>query len=235
MRSEPQREGDERNGVGVMPGGGADASAADASAVAGVDGAGPVGGPGDAATPGALASDTGASGASDVGAVAIGGVVKWFDVTRGFGFAVADDARFGDVLIHFSVLQPHGRRSLPEGARVETLSVQRGRGYQAREVLTIDLTNAVEEPPRPQRSADRIDPATLIDEAGAFEDTTVKWFNRLKGYGFLIRESDGSDVFVHMETLRRAGIAGIEPDQRLRARIVAGRKGPLVVSVEATD
>uniref|UniRef100_UPI0013D6C73A cold-shock protein n=2 Tax=Pseudomonadota TaxID=1224 RepID=UPI0013D6C73A len=47
------------------------------------------------------------------------GVVKWFDVTRGFGFLVADDAAVGDILIHFTVLQDHGRRSLPEGARVE--------------------------------------------------------------------------------------------------------------------
>ena len=46
------------------------------------------------------------------------GVVKWFDVTRGFGFMVADDPAVGDILVHFSVVQPHGRRSLPEGARV---------------------------------------------------------------------------------------------------------------------
>jgi CspA family cold shock protein len=170
--------------------------------------------------------------AADPGAIAVSGVIKWFDVTRGFGFAVADDAALGDVLIHFSVLQAHGRRSLPEGARVDTLSVQRGRGYQAREVVAIDLSNAVEEAPRPARTVDRIDPVALIDTAGAYEDVAVKWFNRLKGYGFLVRQSDGGDVFVHMETLRRAGIAVIEPEQRLRARIVDGRKGPLAVSVE---
>jgi CspA family cold shock protein len=165
--------------------------------------------------------------------VAAGGTVKWFDVTRGFGFAVADDPALGDILIHFSVLQSHGRRSLPEGARVETRSVRRGRGYQAREIVAIDLSGAVEEPaPRPRRNDDRIDPVALIDAAGPFEPVVVKWFNRLKGYGFVVRMSDGADVFVHMETLRRAELAGVEPDEPLRARIVDGRKGPLAVAVE---
>ncbi|MEG3083449.1 cold shock domain-containing protein [Sphingomonas sp. PB2P12] len=163
---------------------------------------------------------------------AIGGVIKWFDVTRGFGFAVADDDAIGDILVHFSVLQPHGRRSLPEGARVETLSVQRGRGLQAREIVSIDMTNAVEETVRVPSFTDRVDPIAMIDAAGPFEPVVVKWFNRLKGYGFLVRGADGSDIFVHMETLRRAGIESVEPDQPLRARVVAGRKGPLAVAVD---
>ena len=174
-------------------------------------------------------------GVTDVGgdAIPLSGTIKWFDMTRGFGFAVCDDPSVGDILVHFSILQPHGRRSLPEGARVETLAVRRGRGYQAREIVSIDLSGAVEEPaPRRRQDDDRVDPVALIDDAGPFEAVAVKWFNRLKGYGFLVRGSDGSDVFVHMETLRRAGIAAVEPEQPLRARIVVGRKGPLAVAVE---
>ena len=159
------------------------------------------------------------------------GTVKWFDVTRGFGFLVDDD-QAGDILIHFSVLQPHGRRSLPEGARLECRAVHRQRGLQATEILSIDLSTAVEPAPRMRAEGDRIDPVAMLEDAGEFEPVAVKWFNRLKGYGFLVRGSDSADIFVHMETLRRAGLHEVEPDQQLRARIVDGRKGPLAVAVE---
>lgn len=159
------------------------------------------------------------------------GVVKWFDVTRGFGFVVADEGGLGDVLVHFTVLQEHGRRSLPEGARVECIAVRRQRGFQAREILSIDLTDAVEAPRA--RGGDRADRLKMVEAAGPFEPVTVKWFNRLKGYGFLVRGSDSSDIFVHMETLRRAEIEEVEPGDALQARIIDGDKGPLAVAVES--
>jgi cold shock protein len=166
---------------------------------------------------------------------AITGRVKWFDATRGFGFLVCDGVE-GDVLLHFSVLREHGRRSVPEGAIIEVVPVRQERGLQAKRVVSIDLSAALPQQPRSSMStSERADRKSLTDAAGAFEPVEVKWFNRVRGYGFLKRPDDsgGEDVFVHMETVRQAQLGDLEPGQMLQARIAPSGKG--LTAVELRD
>ena len=163
----------------------------------------------------------------------ITGRVKWFDATRGFGFLVSDEVE-GDVLLHFSVLREHGRRSVPEGALVECVPVRLERGLQAKRILSIDLSSAL---PQQSRSSippsERADRKALAEAAGEFEPVEVKWFNRVRGYGFVKRpeELGGEDVFVHMETVRSAQLPELQPGQRLEARIAPSGKGLTAVEL----
>ena len=159
------------------------------------------------------------------------GRVKWFDATRGFGFVVSDGID-GDILLHFSVLREHGRRSLPEGALVECVPTRLERGLQATRVLSIDLSGALPAPPKPPISAaERADRKALSEAAGEFESVEVKWFNRVRGYGFVNRSGETDDIFVHMETVRQAGLAELQPGQQLEARIAPSRKGLTAVEL----
>jgi CspA family cold shock protein len=138
------------------------------------------------------------------------------------------------VLLHFSVLREHGRRSVPEGATIECVPVRLDRGLQAKRVLSIDTSTALPQPVRSSiPAAERADRKALAESAGAFEPVEVKWFNRVRGYGFVKRPDDagGEDVFVHMETVRNSHLPELQPGQQLEARIAPSGKGLTAVEL----
>ncbi len=173
--------------------------------------------------------------------IIVRGTMKWFDPVRGYGFMVpAQPDGSSDVLVHYSLVREHGRRTLPEGATLTCAVVARDRGRQARRIIDIDLSTAIGPDPETaaSRTADRVNPQAMVDAAGPFETVAVKWFNRLKGYGFVVRSTagaDAEDIFIHMETVRRAGLAELLPGQALRVRVAPGHKGPLAVAAETVD
>lgn len=161
------------------------------------------------------------------------GRVKWFDVSKGYGFVIPDDGS-SDVLIHYNLLAPIGRKSLPEGATLR-LSVRHGaRGRQGATILDLDLSSATgpdHDRLPPPRGGHHQNPLDFLEQAGDFEPVQVRWFNRTRGYGFLLRNDGVTQIFIHMETVRRGGLEGLHPGEFLAARVHDGPRGALAVDI----
>ena len=186
------------------------------------DGIGPKG-PG-----GGLGIDRGSGGEigdETASVIELTGVIKWFDVSKGYGFIVPDNG-MPDILLHVTCLRRDGFQVAYEGARVVVEVLQRARGLQAFRVVSMDESTAVHPaqmpPPRTH---------VTVTATSGLERAQVKWFNRLRGFGFLTRGDGTADIFVHMETLRRYGFAELRPGQTVLVRFGPGPKGLMAAEV----
>ncbi|MCM5552171.1 cold-shock protein [Pleomorphomonas sp. NRK KF1] len=164
----------------------------------------------------------------DVGVevIEVAGVIKWFDVAKGFGFVVPDEPGLPDVLLHVTCLRRDGFQTAYEGSRVVCEAVRRQKGLQAMRVLSMDESTAVHPSQLPpSRTHVQVTPSSGL------EQVEVKWFNRVRGFGFLTRGDGSEDIFVHMETLRRFGITELRPGQRVLVRYGDGPKGKMVAEI----
>lgn len=159
-----------------------------------------------------------------------GAVVKWFNPEKGFGFVELEGGA-GDAFLHVSVLSRAGFTTVQPGTPMRVRTSAGQKGPQIAEVVSVEEGTIVptsSPPPRAPRAARPPPDLSATTEMRG----TVKWFNPEKGFGFVMPEGGGKDVFVHVSALGRGGLTSLEPNQSVRLQVAEGRRGPEAVSVE---
>jgi len=156
------------------------------------------------------------------------GKVKWYNALKRYGFVELSDGS-GDAFLHASAVVGVSIGALQPGVTIEFRTAPAQRGLQVTEVMSIDNSTAA--PPRPSRKSSRSPLDRQPLEASVQEMGTVKWYNVAKGFGFIVRDGGGKDVFVHVSALDRAGITDLNEGQRVFVGVAEGQKGPEAASI----
>ena len=166
------------------------------------------------------------------------GVVKFFNAQKGFGFVVRDDGG-EDVFVHISAVEQAGLSGLAEGQPLGFTLVDRGGRISATELKIEGEPMPVSDRPAPREpreggfGAPRSGGAGGAGGAGGPQRQltgekatgTVKFFNAMKGFGFIQRDDGQPDAFVHISAVERAGMSSLNEGDRLSFELEVDRRG----------
>lgn len=142
------------------------------------------------------------------------GVVKFFNSQKGFGFIQREDGG-EDVFVHISAVERAGLEGLAEGQQLEFNLVDRGGKVSAADLQVVgDVIPVAAKPAAPQRQL-----------TGEKATGTVKFFNAMKGFGFITRDDGRPDAFVHISAVERSGLRELNEGDKLEFDLEVDRRG----------
>ena len=163
------------------------------------------------------------------------GVVKFFNAQKGFGFVVRDDGG-EDVFVHISAVEQAGLSALAEGQPLGFTLVDRGGRISATDLKIegepLAVTERAPRTDRPERgpggpggAGGGFGAAPQRQLTGEKAQGTVKFFNAMKGFGFIQRDDGQPDAFVHISAVERAGMPTLNEGDRLTFELEVDRRG----------
>ncbi|TFI58926.1 cold-shock protein [Sphingomonas parva] len=156
------------------------------------------------------------------------GVVKFFNAQKGFGFIVRDDGG-EDVFVHISAVEQAGLTGLADGQPLEFTLVDRGGRISATDLKIEGEPMPVQEraprEPRAPGAAGGFGGGPQRQLTGEKAQGTVKFFNAMKGFGFISRDDGQPDAFVHISAVERAGMSSLNEGDRVEFELEIDRRG----------
>ena len=142
------------------------------------------------------------------------GVVKFFNAQKGFGFIQQEDGG-EDIFVHISAVERAGLSGLAEGQGLQFNLVDRGGKVSAQDLQVVgDVIEVEDRRGPPQREL-----------TGEKATGTVKFFNSMKGFGFIVRDDGQPDAFVHISAVERSGLSGLNEGERYEFDLEVDRRG----------
>ena len=152
------------------------------------------------------------------------GTVKFFNSQKGFGFIQQDEGG-EDAFVHISAVERAGLAGLAEGQTLEFNLVDRGGKVSAQDLQIVGDIIPVTDTGGGERSERPASGAPQRELTGEKATGTVKFFNAMKGFGFLVRDDGQPDAFVHISAVERSGLTAINEGERFQFDLEVDRRG----------